>query len=330
MSGNPLVSLVVPVYNAGDYLNVCVNSLVRQTYANLQIILVDDGSTDGSAGICDEWCSKDDRITVIHQSNKGVSAARNVGISMAQGQWLEFVDSDDWLEPGAVEESLGLAQRSHAQLVIFNYRTVSDGDTPDTVHGISSDYRIRNGVLSLEKTLDYLLAYFGVKGYVWNKFFSRALIEQQGLRFDSKIRMCEDLLFNVEYALAATTTVSTNQCLYNYRNNPNSVSHLVDLGSVSTCLEAHERMMSIVPASSLPLVQASYAILAEELLFRTYDVGDATHRSEYQAILRKYWWQALKRQHSLRYWTRILGGAFCPSLFYPAWNRLKARRMHHV
>lgn len=195
----------------------------------------------------------------------------------------------------------------------------------NTVRAQEPDYRIPSGILSRKDALDCILAYSGVKGYVWNKFFSRALIEQEKLRFDSQISMCEDLLFNVEYALSSTVTVSTNRCLYNYRNNPNSTSHKVNLESVATCLEAHERMMTIVPKESKSSVLASYAILAEELLLRTYAIDDPSHRDEYRKVLRKYWWHALKRLHSPRYWMRILGGTFCPSLFYPIWNRAKGK-----
>lgn len=322
-TGDSLVSLIVPVYNVGNYLNVCVDSLLRQTYANIQVILVDDGSTDGSADLCDAWADKDSRVMVIHQANNGVSMARNAGINAAEGDWLEFVDSDDWLEEGTVDGLLGLVRDKHAQMAIFNYRSVSAEDTLDTVREQPADYRIKEGILSRRDVLDCILAYSGVKGYVWNKFFSRTLIEQGDLQFDSNISMCEDLLFNVECASLSTVTVSTNQCLYNYRSDPNSTSHKVDLKSLATCLEAHERMMSIVPQESKSSVKASYAILAEELLLRTYDVNDITHCDEYRAILRRYWWHALKRQHSPRYWVRILGGALCPSLFYPVWNCMK-------
>lgn len=327
MNGNSLVSLIVPVYNAAEYLDVCVGSLLRQTYDNIQVILVDDGSTDGSANLCDTWAAQDSRIHVIHQAHGGASMARNAGLEAAEGDWLEFVDADDWLEEETVEDLLKLIQKSHAQMVIFNYRSVSFEDTPYTVKGKTADHEIKSGMLSTKDTLNCILAYSGVKGYVWNKFFSHALIERENLRFDSNISMCEDLLFNVEYVLLSAATISTNLCLYNYRNNPGSISHKVNLGSVATCLEAHERMLAIVPQELKSAVQASYAILAEELLLRSYDAGkDMMYRGECQAIVRKYWWHALKRLHSPRYWMRILGGAICPSLFYPIWNHMKGKR----
>ena len=117
---NQLVSLIVPVYNARDYLDTCVDSLLHQTHADIQVILVDDGSTDGSADLCDAWADKDARVMVIHRANSGVSAARNAGLDAADGDWLEFVDADDWLEEETVEELLELVHDRHAQMAIFN------------------------------------------------------------------------------------------------------------------------------------------------------------------------------------------------------------------
>lgn len=95
----PLVSVIVPVYKVGKYLDKCVESIVEQTYKNLEIILVDDGSPDNCPAMCDKWAERDSRIKVIHKQNGGVSSARNVGIDAAQGEFIGFVDSDDWLEP---------------------------------------------------------------------------------------------------------------------------------------------------------------------------------------------------------------------------------------
>lgn len=100
---NPLVSVVVPVYNVASYLEQCLDSVVNQTYKNLEIILVDDGSTDGSGAICDRYAEKDSRIQVIHKENGGLSSARNVGLERITGEWALFVDSDDWIELNTLE-----------------------------------------------------------------------------------------------------------------------------------------------------------------------------------------------------------------------------------
>ena len=103
----PLVSIIVPVYGVEQYIDRCVNSLVNQTYRNIEIILVDDGSLDGSPQLCDEWAVRDERVTVIHQQNTGVSAARNHGLDEAHGEYLYFVDADDYAEPNLIEVLAG-------------------------------------------------------------------------------------------------------------------------------------------------------------------------------------------------------------------------------
>ena len=114
----PLISVVIPVYNVQAYLEKCVDSVLNQTYRNLEVILVDDGSPDNSPAICDSYAKKDSRVRVIHQENKGVGAARNVGVAQASGDWIAFVDSDDWIEPTMYEEMLDSALRQGSDMVI--------------------------------------------------------------------------------------------------------------------------------------------------------------------------------------------------------------------
>ena len=128
MSTESLVSVIVPVYNVENYLNICINSIVNQTLKDIEIILVDDGSTDKSGIICDEFALKDDRIRVIHKSNQGLSSARNVGINAAVAQYIMFVDSDDWIEPEFCEAPYKVAMDNKADLVLFKYKRIfNDG-----------------------------------------------------------------------------------------------------------------------------------------------------------------------------------------------------------
>ena len=114
-----LVSIVVPVYNTGKYLNRCMNSIVKQTYSNIEVILIDDGSTDDSSDLCDEWAEKDERIKVIHKLNAGLGMARNTGIENAKGEYICFFDSDDYIDLQTIEKSYRLACKSEADLVCF-------------------------------------------------------------------------------------------------------------------------------------------------------------------------------------------------------------------
>src|SRR5574344_1670943 len=106
---NPLISVIIPIFNAEKYLNRCIDSIISQTYHNLEVILLDDGSTDNSGNICDEYALKDSRIRVIHQSNKGLVATRQVGISIAKGEYIAWVDSDDWIALDTYEQMCKLA-----------------------------------------------------------------------------------------------------------------------------------------------------------------------------------------------------------------------------
>ena len=135
--------------------------------------------------------------------------------------------------------------------------------------------------------------------------------------------MCEDLLFDVTCLVHAKRVYSMNRCLYHYRENPDSALHAIKPEVARTCLIAHERMLGMVPETSRSAVQASDAIMAEEFLMRTYASHDVRNRDDYYAVLRRYWRQAFVREHSLKYRLRLVGGAWCPSLFYPMWNMLK-------
>ena len=126
MSG-PLISVIVPVYNVEDYLAQCIGSIRRQTYANLEIILVDDGSTDGSGRLCDGFAQKDARVRAVHQQNSGVSAARNAGLDMAKGDYLYFLDGDDWALETMVEETVSIMEAGGYDLCAWGMNIVQEG-----------------------------------------------------------------------------------------------------------------------------------------------------------------------------------------------------------
>lgn len=127
MNGNPMVSIIVPVYNVEKYIRKCVDSILRQTYKNLDIILVDDGSLDSSGKICDEYAYTDDRVNVIHQSNLGLSAARNAGLELAKGEYIVFVDSDDYISYECIETCI-VNMTNEVELLMFNYALVDENN----------------------------------------------------------------------------------------------------------------------------------------------------------------------------------------------------------
>ena len=182
-----LISVIVPVYNVEKYLNKCIESIVNQTYTNLEIILVDDGSPDNSGAICEEYAKKDPRIKVIHQENAGAPAARNVAIDKAVGEFMYFMDSDDWAEPTMLEDMYTLAEENESQLVVAGffidtyysdteYRTdhfVSD----DAVYANAKAFR-KNAYKLFDKNLLYT---------PWNKLFLTEHLRKYNLHFPKKL-----------------------------------------------------------------------------------------------------------------------------------------------
>lgn len=192
---NPTVSIIIPVYNAEKYLRRCIESILNQEYADFELILSDDGSTDGSGSICDEYAAQDERIRVIHKENSGVSDTRNRAMRLARGTYLQFVDSDDWLTPDATRLLVRTAQEQDCDMVISDfYRVV--GERVSHKGDIEEDRvmsREEFASCMMENPADF---YYGV---LWNKLYRRDLVEEHHLRMDVDISWCEDFMFNLEY-----------------------------------------------------------------------------------------------------------------------------------
>ena len=134
----PLISVIVPVYNVEKYIAACVDSILAQTYTNLEILLVDDGSTDSSGALCDEYARRDVRVRVIHQENGGLSDARNTGMQSAQGTYFAFVDSDDFIAGDYIAYLYGMIEKHHAQIAVCGYQKVYPGDE-NSCYGTQTD-----------------------------------------------------------------------------------------------------------------------------------------------------------------------------------------------
>ncbi len=169
----PLISLIVPVYNVRNYLTTCLRSIVEQTYTNLEIILVDDGSTDGSSAICDEYARNDRRVRVIHLPHGGVSAARNAGLEAATGELLGFVDSDDFIDTDMYEYLHGLLVKHDADVAACTYLLEQEGRPSKIINNTGKLY-----VFSNKEIIRALVKNDLVKNYLWAKLFKRSLFEQ--------------------------------------------------------------------------------------------------------------------------------------------------------
>lgn len=218
MNSKGLVSVIIPVYNVERYLDECVQSVLRQTYQNLEIILVDDGSTDRSGEICDRYAASYG-ATVAHRSNGGQSDARNAGLALARGEYVYFLDSDDWIETHTIETLFRCAEESHADLVFFEANTFTDGMTVQTQQRYlrSRSYPTGSGAdafAMLQQNGEFHPS-------VPLLFLRRALLEEGGLRFREGI-VYEDMLFSVMAFFRAGTAAHCHETFYQRRLRPGS------------------------------------------------------------------------------------------------------------
>ena len=216
-----LISIIVPAYNIQSYLSRCLESLCRQTYSNLEIIVVDDGSTDGTGKILDAWAAQDARVIALHQPNSGVTCARLSGLKYASGNYIGFVDGDDIAEPDMFEMLLSDAKAYHADIAHCGYQMVFPDGHIDFYHGtgkiLEQDHK--KGLIDLlEGTM--------IEPGLWNKLYHRSLAERlmQDSRMDYKIRINEDLLMNYYLFSVARSSVFMDVCKYHYLVRKDSVT----------------------------------------------------------------------------------------------------------
>ncbi len=204
-----MISIIVPVYNAEQYLSCCVDSLLNQTYTDLEIFLVDDGSTDQSAAICDNYAKIDGRVQVIHQKNAGVSAARNAGLTLARGEYIAFADADDFMGADQCETLVHLMQRANAQMAICGFcyeysNGVAEAKCKESVEK----------VMTAHEAIGQMLMADLFEGHLWDKLFCRSLLTD--LSFDPTICIHEDMLMVYRYLKRCQTVVYSSEPKYHY------------------------------------------------------------------------------------------------------------------
>ncbi|MBX9136408.1 MULTISPECIES: glycosyltransferase [unclassified Clostridium] len=214
-----LISIIVPVYNVEKYLEKCIESILNQTYENIEIILVDDGSTDNSLNICNFYASKDKRIKVIHQENRGVSYARNVGLNLAKGDYIGFVDSDDYIEDNMYEILINDILENDSDISICGFKQLTLDN--NIIFNYGTNKKI---VLSKEKALEGFISDKFIKEFMyapWNKLYKRSIVTN--VKFRTDLRIGEDLLFVFECLEKSNKISLYDTCKYNYINRENSL-----------------------------------------------------------------------------------------------------------
>lgn len=218
---NPTVSIIVPVYNAEHTIGRCIESILNQEYADFELLLVNDGSTDSSGSICDSYAAQDARVRVLHKENTGVSDTRNTALDQAKGTYLQFLDSDDWITPDATSSLVRSAESGSCDLVVSDfYRVVGErvsqkGDIDDDSVMTREEYAAH----MMENPADF---YYGV---LWNKLYRRSIVEAHHLRMDPEISWCEDFMFNLEYIRYAETFRALQVPIYYYVKTKGSLAN---------------------------------------------------------------------------------------------------------
>lgn len=220
----PIISIIIPVYNVEKYLHRCLDSVKSQSYSNIEVLLIDDGSKDKSGVICDEYVASDSRFHVYHKNNEGVSKARNTGLDHANGDWITFIDSDDFISNTYLEDLI---------------KPILNNTEVDFVHGCGTYFANGQAGSIIEKfedeiSSDTVQLFNRFKGFVCCKLFKRELIEHPSngkpLRFDYRIRYSEDMVFTLEYVLNVKTYAFSSEVGYFYnRDNSSSATHSIKM-----------------------------------------------------------------------------------------------------
>lgn len=217
----PLVSVIVPVYGVERYLDACVEGLVGQTYRNLEILLVDDGSPDRCPAMCDAWTARDERIRVIHKANGGLSDARNVGLAKATGNYIYFVDSDDMVERNLIERAMATMRDYDADLVMFQFDTISEDGKPLTSsykHNHYDDVIIMTPVEAIKAQVKA-----EIDGYFWSFVAAASIYRNHGFSFPVG-RKIEDMARICNVIGESHRVVRIPEALYHYRMRRGSIT----------------------------------------------------------------------------------------------------------
>jgi glycosyltransferase involved in cell wall biosynthesis len=213
MTGNPAISIIVPVFNTNENLSVCIESILNQTFKDIELILVDDGSTDGSGKTCDEFSQKDQRVIVIHKKNRGVSSARNTGLNIASGDYIGWVDSDDYIAPDMFELLYSLARQYDADISECNFSAVFHDNI--RFAGFGKELESGEDSFLINKFISGDI-YYGI----WTKLFRRSLFDS--VRFPEG-RIYEDTWLVLYFCLQNLNYVRTPESKYYYRQTDNSI-----------------------------------------------------------------------------------------------------------
>lgn len=263
-----MVSIIVPIYNVEKYLEKCIESILSQTYKNFELILIDDGSLDNSPQICDRYAAKDERIIVIHQENRGVSEARNAGLDIAKGEYIGFVDPDDFVAPEMYEMMVTTMEREAVELAICGYNYFDEDGNVDR----SRLYIIRDNEILTQKEVMNRFSDMppSIRHGVVNKLFKKSLV--QNLYFVEGLHSSEDVLFLNEYVLRVNKAVMIHQPFYRNTVRHGSATHGgLSIESLADSFRAHDKMYNDIIRLYPELKNHSLAFLLDVCTLKYFE-----------------------------------------------------------
>lgn len=290
-----LVSVIVPVYNVEKYMRKCIDSIINQTYTNLEIILVDDGALDRSGEICDEYAQIDPRIKVLHKKNGGLASARNAGIKIATGEYISYIDSDDWVETEFIEILLRGCQDNNAQMSVCRYRECFDESELKSVEKINT--LVWKGKEAVRHRIEDESIY-GISTSAWNKLYSTKLIE--GMEFPEG-KYYEDIVYAIEAMLKSDKVAYTNATLYNYRcNRKGSIMNegfnaRIVTDELPLMLQRNEIIRKYGLENIADLVDRNFCIRVIEVFRQLYNETHIANKEILFNECRKYFEEAYRR-----------------------------------
>lgn len=292
MSHKIIISIIVPVYNVEMYLEKCIESILGQTFENFELILVDDGSSDNSAIICDEYSKKDKRIKVIHKENGGLSSARNIGLDLAKGEYIGFVDSDDFISPNMFNELYNMIIKNNYDLAICNFLPVKQGEL------VFNTYIESNSVEEFEgsEILNQLYGPQNVQFVVaWNKLYKKELFNE--LRYEVG-KLCEDEYIIHRILYKCKKVIYSSEIMYYYTQRENSIMSTVSAKRIIDVSEALEdRINFFKEMKCFSLYQKAVNTYVHFVILECRKASDSKIKLVLSSSIRKWIYVMLKGNH---------------------------------
>ncbi len=308
MPNNKTISVIIPVFNQYEYFVKCINSIQLQTYTNLEIICVDDGSTDGVEKYLDNCARSDKRIVIKHQENRGESSARNVGLSMSTGDYIAFVDCDDYIDPDMYQCLVEKAEREDLDIVASSWIKEYKGNSIR----ITNEKEVSGGIFGRDELLKYIYMRDSYRSfaYMWNKLYRRELFEKKDgsiTMFEENIKLGADVIFLAYAALHCERVAYIDKAFYHYNIREGSGSHSKCVNLYSDWIKSYEitiKMLSDngINDSVLNYAKRFLAYHAWEGARVAEEIGDQKAKKNFQKIMRIYRdvYVALNRDHPER------------------------------